>query len=905
MKAEEWERIKALFDAALNVPREERGRWLAEVCSGRPDLRDTLDQLLQSYDESSVADPRALEPDPVFLPGQIVAQRFRVLRLIARGGMGEVYEAQDASLNGLRVALKTIRTEIAEEKHAYERFKREVWVAREVAHEGICRIFDLVEHHDSNKNGEDRIIPCLTMQLLDGRTLASALSTRRPMPPQECLPLISQIAQSLQIMHEKGIVHRDVKPSNIMLVDREDGGSARAVVMDFGLAKPLDKRSLLWETRTEQRVGAPYFIAPEVLRGEKGGVAVDLYALGLVIDEMVTRSPAFPNESIDELLWKKLHDDPIPPSARSEALPDSWEKTILWCLDRDPERRPRNTEEVLAGLNGKTPALPPPATVPKLVADQKPLALVQQPAPQPVEASPPRARFSRRWWLATGLALFLLPSLSAVFDFAADPIHTSIAVFPFENQTDDADYDYLCSGTTDEVMRRLVYIDGLQVYPVREHRIAGAAQTGSARFSLEGALRRQSGEVRLNITLIDNQSGSLVWAEGFESELKDPLLLESSITESMVRALSRQAQVEGGWTLAAAARRWLGTEMPLLPTQATASSTAFTEYLRGRELYQKKTLIDAPGAIAHFERAVSLDPKFALAYSALSDVQHTLLAYNQGDTQRLMATAYQYAERAVALNPSLPDGYVSLGAARQALWDWQGAEQGYKAAIELQPRFARAHHWYAGLLLQFGRFEESLALAAKGIELDPFDYPSQSNYGLYLWHAGRPREAAAHLEDLLTKNDLLFAHIVLGQVYAALAVSSPEPESTDFFARSLREAGIVRARELDAVGGTDRAGFLKWSDLVFAQAHAARGDQAAAQLYINRLEHGLEEGMLSASAVAWAYAAVGNEQRTLELLEMGAARHEREMLYVRVTPLLRSLHSDQRFTAVLRQMALL
>ena len=903
MKAEEWERIKALFDAALSVPREERSAWLAEVCSGRPDLWDTLNQLLQSYDESSVADPRQLEPDPVFLPGQTVADRFRVLRLIARGGMGEVYEAQDASLNGLRVALKTIRTEIAEEKHAYERFKREVWVAREVAHEGICRIFDLVEHHDRGKNGKDRVVPCLTMQLLDGRTLAATLSARRPFTPQECLPLIDQIARSLHIMHEKGIVHRDVKPSNIMLVEREDTTTVRAVVMDFGLAKPLDKRSLLWETRTEQRVGAPYFIAPEVLRGEKGGVAVDLYALGLVIDEMVTRSPAFPNESIDELLWKKLHADPIPPSERSDALPEAWEKTILWCLDRDPERRPRNTEDVLASLNGKLPL--PPAVVPKRVSAQQAPALVEKPAEPPPQPSPARAWFTRRWWLALGVVLLLLPSLSAVLDFAATPIRTSIAVFPIVNQTGDPEYDYLCRGTTDEVIRRLVYIDGLQVYPVREAGAGDPAQAGPARFSLEGSLRRQGDALRLNVTLLNNQTGSLVWAESFENELKDPLVLESSITASMIRALSREVQTQGGWTLTAAVRRWFGSELPMLPSQATASSTAFTEYLRGRELWQKRTLNDVPGAIAHFERAINLDPKFALAYSALSDVQHTLLAYSHGETQRLLATAYQYAERAVALDPSLPDAYVSLGATRQALWDWRGAEEAYQTAIQVQPRFARAHHWYAGLLVQFGRFDEALNLAREGIELDPFDYPSQSNYGFYLWLSGQPREAAAHLEELLTKTDLLFAHIVLGQVYAALAVSTPEPESTDFFARSLREAGSARTGELEGVGGTDRAGFLKWSDLIFAQAHAARGDQAAAKLYIDRLEHGLQEGSLSASAVAWAYAAIGDNERTLELLELGAARHEREMLYMKVAPLFQPLHREPRFQALLRQMALL
>jgi serine/threonine protein kinase len=183
--------------------------------------------------------------------------------------MGEVYEAQDSSLNGLRVALKTIRPEIAPEKHAYERFKREVWVARELTHDGICRIFDLVEHVDTSEDGVQRVVPCLTMQLLDGKTLAAVIAAKRPLTIDESLPLIRQMVEALQAMHDKGIVHRDIKPSNIMLVEC-GSAPARVVVMDFGLAKPVQQRSLLWESRGVERAGAPYFIAPEILRGEKG-----------------------------------------------------------------------------------------------------------------------------------------------------------------------------------------------------------------------------------------------------------------------------------------------------------------------------------------------------------------------------------------------------------------------------------------------------------------------------------------------------------------------------------------------------------------------------------------------------------------------------------------------------------
>ena len=194
MTAAEWERIKAIFDAALSVDMRVRDAWLDQACAGTPELRQTIAELLRTYDDSSGADPRDEEEPPVFSPSQVVGNRFTVIRLIARGGMGEVYEARDAALNGLRVALKTVRTAGIQQRLAYERFKREVWVAREISHEGICRIYDLVEHRDTAPDGTERLVPCLTMKLLDGETLGAWLRGKRPLSPSESLPLIRQIA---------------------------------------------------------------------------------------------------------------------------------------------------------------------------------------------------------------------------------------------------------------------------------------------------------------------------------------------------------------------------------------------------------------------------------------------------------------------------------------------------------------------------------------------------------------------------------------------------------------------------------------------------------------------------------------------------------------------------------------
>jgi serine/threonine protein kinase len=171
MKAEEWEKIKSLFDAVLKINPAERADWLNDACCGRTDILETVQQLVRNYEDPSTTQRALTEQEPVFSPGELVAGRFVIVKLIARGGMGDVYEVHDMGLRGIRIALKTVRPGIANQQQAYERFKREVWVAREIDHSAICRIFDLFEHRVQRPDGTELVVPCLTMRLLEGENL--------------------------------------------------------------------------------------------------------------------------------------------------------------------------------------------------------------------------------------------------------------------------------------------------------------------------------------------------------------------------------------------------------------------------------------------------------------------------------------------------------------------------------------------------------------------------------------------------------------------------------------------------------------------------------------------------------------------------------------------------------------
>ena len=347
MTAEEWEIAKEILDTAAGLPEPEREACVLRATEAWPGVRQAVLEILPHY----VSDPtdRTLKLGHVLAPGQLVARRFRVIRLIEAGGMGEVYEAQDEWLR-LRLALKTLRHGQAAEGDTLERFKRELLIARGVTHENLCKVYDFAEHRETDRDGNEIVTPCFTMELLEGETLAELLRKTRPLPGEVVLDIARQVVSALKTLHDRGIVHRDLKPSNIMIVPAAEG-TRRAVVMDFGLAKADQVRSDVFESAPDlEGAGAPYFMAPELIRKQRASFASDIYALGLVIDEMVTSSRAWSSKSVTGLLYEKLEESPIPPSERATDLPAHWEKTILRCIQNEPSARFSSVTEVLSSL---------------------------------------------------------------------------------------------------------------------------------------------------------------------------------------------------------------------------------------------------------------------------------------------------------------------------------------------------------------------------------------------------------------------------------------------------------------------------------------------------------------------------------------------------------------------------
>jgi class 3 adenylate cyclase len=346
------ERIQELFLGAIELQPEQRGAFFEEACAGDTDLLVSIQRLIDAGTQTPALLRKQDGDRSMALqlpPGKELAGRFRIVRFIAAGGMGDVYEVEDLQL-GERLAIKTIRPEVVHDARAIARFKREIQYAKRVTHPNVCRIHDLGSHRE----GASEIV-FLTMELLHGLTLAEHMRTTGPMTAASALLVITHMADALSAAHEAGIIHRDFKPSNVILTNSAAG--RKAVVTDFGLARswlPEGDASL---TDAGQMVGTLAYMAPEQLSRGEATPSTDVYALGLVIYEMLTGHRPFEGGTPIDAVVRKLSGSPPPAlECHVTGLDARWDAAVLACLQREPARRPQKPEEVIrtlkAGVEG-------------------------------------------------------------------------------------------------------------------------------------------------------------------------------------------------------------------------------------------------------------------------------------------------------------------------------------------------------------------------------------------------------------------------------------------------------------------------------------------------------------------------------------------------------------------------
>jgi tetratricopeptide (TPR) repeat protein len=363
-----WKRIQAVFDAALGLAPDERDAFLAAECEDE-DLRREVQDLLvadrhagEFLEEPVARVPELDELIPATLPpGMVLSQRFEVVGLLGSGGMGKVYEAEDLELGG-RVALKVVRSEMAHDADLMERFRREVHLARLVTHPSVCRCFEMF-HHPGPQAGQSETSPgtrrreqsltFFNMELIRGETLAHWLKAKGALTTAQALPIIQQIIDALTAAHERGIIHRDLKAANVML--DSSGPALRVVIMDFGLARSRRACPVAPITRTGQVLGTPECMAPEQWTGGDISPATDVYALGVLMYQMLTGHAPFEAQGTGVQAFQQLCKPPLAPRRHVPDLDPRWERVILRCLEPAPGARFASAREVLASLREAAP----------------------------------------------------------------------------------------------------------------------------------------------------------------------------------------------------------------------------------------------------------------------------------------------------------------------------------------------------------------------------------------------------------------------------------------------------------------------------------------------------------------------------------------------------------------------
>lgn len=644
---------------------------------------------LPTQSEAPLPKQRTLD-EPAFAPGEKIAGRYHVVRFLARGGMGEVYEVEDQELRE-RVALKTIRSEVAKDHLTVERFRREIQLARKVTHPNVCRIFDLSFHGG---------LVFLTMELLEGETLAQRLRRAGPMSPEEALPIARQIAWALHAAHQAGIVHRDLKPGNVVLSGGERG--LRAVVTDFGLARLESGEDGMTLTAHAGVVGTPAYLAPEQVEGKEVTAAVDIYAFGIVLYEMLTGKVPFVGDTALSVAVRRLQERPASPRAHVPGLDPRWETAILRCLERDPASRFATAPEIIEALLDPAPQ----KAAPSEEKSTRPHTAKQRTRQLAAVAALLVAALGIGWYRYQGWRARQDETTEQRLARLTEDVtpRRSVAVLGFENLTRTPGTEWLSTGLAEMIATELGAGGGLRIIPgenvARAKVELGLGEARSLAQDTLAKVRTQLGTdavVLGSFAMIENPSGRQI---RLDLRLQDTLAGETTtVAESGREAELFDVVSRAGRRL----RDVLGAEEPASGIQVAraASAEAARFYSEGMN---KLRLFEPAAGRDFLEQAVAADPRNALAHSGLATALATL-----GYDDRARKEAKAAFELSAGLSPE--EKLLIEGRYREATQDWRKAVQIYWDLWSMFPDDLDHGLRLAAAQTAAGQAEEALATA--------------------------------------------------------------------------------------------------------------------------------------------------------------------------------------------------
>jgi serine/threonine protein kinase/tetratricopeptide (TPR) repeat protein len=780
---------------------------------------------------------------------------YRIEREIGRGGMGTVYEAWRADGEFQhRVAIKLIRSGL-DTNFVFRRFRNERQILAALDHPNIGRLLGGGTTEDDS--------PYFVMEYIEGQPLYDYADVHH-LNVKDRLRLFQQVCDAVQYAHQKLVIHRDIKPGNILV-------SATGVpkLLDFGIAKLLNPE-LVSETTPETTLGVRLmtieYASPEQVQALPVTFASDVYSLGVILYELLTgHSPyRFRNLMPHEVARAIIEDEPEQPSAAvtrpGPSIPRSFVDREASTLSTINETRPQFIANLRRELQGNL--------------DNITLkALRKEPAQRYESVAALRDDLIRHLngWVV------LAPAYAPAQRTDADV--KSLAILPLKilnlGAASDTAESFLGVGLADAMITRFSGVRTLAVRPTSAIVPYGEPDSDPLRagrelgvdYVLDGRIKTLGTRVRVSLQLLDVQNGANAWANQFDEQFSDALALEDSISERVAESLLPQLTDTG--------RR-------KFRKQGTDNPQAFEAYLRGRFFWNRFTPESLPQALASFEEALRLDPDYALAYVGLADFYNWAGIYGLLPASITHQRAKSAAERAIELDDSLGEAYATLGlSVESSEYDWAKTERLYERSLDLNPNYSLAHEWYSSMLVGSGRFEEGLREIKRAEELDPLSLRGMTLTAWSYYQARRYEESISKSKQIIDLDRANFqGHMQLGNALL---------ETGD------AERGLQEIQE--SVRLMPQSALPKY-ELCFALVACNR--RAEAEGVLKELLESSATSYIKEYFVAMAQVAIGNYDEAIDLLDKALAERDPWLVWLGTEAKLDPLRSHPRFIEIFR-----
>lgn len=841
MNEQRLREVDELFQAALELPREQRRVFLNETCSTDTELRDEVESLLDAHEDakdfiedsaSDVAAALLAESRPTQV-GQ-----YKIETLLGVGGMGEVYLAEDTRLKR-KVAIKFLSPFQKPNQQGQRRLLREARAAAKLDHPNVCAIYEV------NEGGR----PFIVMPYVEGETLDLRMKRQR-LGLFEALSIATQVADALAEAHAQRVVHRDIKPANIIITPR-----GQAKVMDFGLAKMSaneDGREAHASVLTTPGliIGTLPYMSPEQVKGEELDERTDIFSFGVMLYEMLTGNQPFECESGAATAAAILTHVPPPVSYFLPDSPVELPQIVQKCLEKDLASRSQTMSRVASDLHR---AAELPVTASSEDAQARMLATDKIPAASGVTRLTPRL-LKTPVLIVAGLVVVALVASSILY-FRRRPLGSprsqisSLAVLPLNNLSGDSKQEYFADGMTEAVTAALGRISALRVisrtsvmqYKTVRKSLPEIARDLNVDAIVEGSVQRSGDQVRVTVNLIRAETDEQLWTQTYNRDLRDVLTFQSDVAS----AIAREIQV----TLTPQEKANLAHGRPV-------NSEAYDKYLLGK--FHQTVLTDNENqqAIKLLEHAVALDPNFALGYAELAQVYtRRLNSFAPGEPE-WERKAMNAVERALLLDSEVAEAYLSRGI---LLWTHsngfphEAVIAEYRKALSLNPNLDEAHHQLSVVFLHIGLLDEALNEIQAAIAINPTNRNAQLRMGSVYLYQGRFAEALSIFEK-----------------YPDTSANPNYLPIWALFDLGRRNEALEKAQEAMRRNPEDPSGSI---GSIMSMLAAAKGDVRETEALIN-VAGGKQKGFIhfhhTAYNIACAYALINRPDAALQWLEKAA-----------------------------------